>query len=209
MTEPKRVSLVWLMIAAFLMVAIVFNEAYADDHKCQGGHNCNDGGSLTGGDNTAIISGSRSYGLSGGDMDIRDCLATHSVLFGLWQGTHINAMCEATNMDRDGNYQGAAEMRCSTRKYRRTYGKGQKCIDAIIRTAPPTIEPVIYEDDDEDDLEPIYARLIDLEAQRQSDADNARKAAIRANTAARQAEQAETLRQEYAQQMYEELKEWN
>ena len=91
------------------------------------------------------------FGLGGGDMDINDCLATHSLLFGIWQGTHVNAMCEAVRMDNRGDYQAAAEMRCSTKKYKKVYGKGQACVDAVIYVPPnepdqaaPTDEPIDY-----------------------------------------------------------------
>ena len=61
-------------------------------------------------------------------------------------------------------------------------------------------------DDDEDDrIDLLYARLNDLQAQRTADIANADKAAQRANAAA---VRAEIDRKEYAQQMLEELNEW-
>ena len=132
-----------------------------------------------GGDDTTVVKvdssnpvsvnhSSRVFAGSGGDMDINDCLATHSILFGLWQGTHTNPFCEADRMDRDGDYLGAAMMRCSTRKYKKVYGKGQSCVDAIILTAPPPPAPlpqVIFEDDDEDYHEELQAQIVELEQQ--------------------------------------------
>jgi len=83
---------------------------------------------------TNTIQGSRAYAVSGGDMDINDCLATYGVGFGLWQGTHINALCEAERMNAQGNFLGAAKMKCSLSKFKRVFGRGQKCIDAVIVT---------------------------------------------------------------------------
>jgi hypothetical protein len=102
----------------------------------------------------STYSGGRAYGFSGGDMDINDCLATHSVLFGLWQGTHVNKLCEADRLNRDGRYQAAAEMKCSVRSIRKVYGRGS-CVEAVMLVAPPPPPPppvvVVEEDDDEEE----------------------------------------------------------
>jgi len=97
------------------------------------------------------VSGARGYGLSGGDMDINDCLATHSILFGLWQGTHVNKLCEADRLNRDGRYQAAAEMKCSVRSVRKVYGA--RCVEAVKLSAPPPPlpPPVPSEEDDEEE----------------------------------------------------------
>ena len=100
----------------------------------------------------STYSGSRAYGLSGGDMDINDCLATHSVLFGLWQGTHVNKLCEADRLNRDGKYKAAAEMKCSVRAVRKVYGRG-RCVEAVMLIAPPPppSPPVVSVEDDDDE----------------------------------------------------------
>ena len=101
----------------------------------------------------STYSGGRAYGFSGGDMDINDCLATHSVLFGLWQGTHVNKLCEADRLNRDGKYRAAAEMKCSVRAVRKVYGRG-KCVEAVMLVAPPpppSPPVVVAEDDDEEE----------------------------------------------------------
>lgn len=107
----------------------------------------------TGGASSAVVNSStRAYSVSGSDMAIRDCLATHAVLFGLWQGTHINALCEAAGMNADGKYLAAAKMKCSIKHFRKVYGKGQKCIDSVILSAPPEqIVMLTPPDDDGDD----------------------------------------------------------
>ncbi len=154
---PKRFNIIWFLLAAILIFLIISNvEA---QHECQGGHNCNNSAPGVTTNVDTIIDGDRAFGIgvSGGDMDIDDCLATHSILFGLWQGTHINTMCEAARMDRDGNYLSAAEMRCSTYKYRKVYGKGQACIDAVIRVAPPRIEEIMVGSINNEDEDERYA----------------------------------------------------
>lgn len=121
------------------------------DHTCQGGHNCNDGnGSVavevaTGGDSTRLFS------VGGSDMEISGCLATFSWLFGVRQFTKVVPDCEALQeagrLDSEGQHEAAAKMRCGTKLYRKRFGKGQACIDAIVLTAPKSNNP---EDDDEE-----------------------------------------------------------
>lgn len=94
------------------------------------------GGVSTGGAAT-VNNNARALSLSGSGMEIRDCIATHAVLFGLWQGTHINKPCVADKMDARGQYEQAAKLRCSMWSYKRVYGGGKKCIDAITLTKPP------------------------------------------------------------------------
>ena len=128
-----------------LLLGVLAGKAIAQ-HECQGGHNCNEDGEIIAvGDSTKV------YSLGGSDMEFNDCLATHSVLFGLWQSTHTNPYCEADKMDARGDHQGAAEMRCSTRKYRKVYGKD--CVDAVIYV--PETE-VSYVDEWADDWEDMY-----------------------------------------------------
>ena len=115
------------------------------------------------------VGGDKSYviGLGGSDMEIRDCLATYSFLFGLWQGTHINPFCEADKMDARGDYQSAAEMRCGTHSYKKRYGKGQACIDAVIYVPPHNPKPVIIEaiDDEYEDRIKALEELFDKQQQ--------------------------------------------
>ena len=178
MTEPKRNSALWLVFLAALMIAIFFVKAYGQ-HECQGGHNCNKDGGVV--DTKVDIGGdsSKVYALSGGDMDIDDCLATYSVVFGLFQGTNINRLCEAERLNSQGKYLSAAEMKCSLFRFKRIYGKGQKCIDAVIYTEPTVITPQTPEDDAR--IEALYARLSEIEALRVQDKAEAEKAVETAN----------------------------
>lgn len=108
----------------------------------------------------------KNISVSGSGMEIRDCIATHSILFGLWQGTHVNKSCEAERLNRDGLYQAAAEMKCSIRGVRGAYPKG-KCIEMVKLSAPPApLPPVVEDDDDEEEWrEEQMAMQIDYTAQ--------------------------------------------
>lgn len=104
-----------------------------------------------------VNNNARALSLSGSGMEIRDCIATHAILFGLWQGTHINKPCVADKMDAKGQYEQAAKLRCSMWSYKRIYGGGKKCIDAITLTKspdPPDPPKVALSDEaeEEDDL---------------------------------------------------------
>lgn len=150
MTEPKRISLLCLVLLAVFGSLVMWDFAHADDDHGHG--QAHHGDSETTVIESQAVKRSVGVGLSGGDMDINDCLATHVILFGIWQGTHTNPYCEALRHDAEGNYQAAAEMRCSTRKYKKVYGKGKACIDAVIRTAPVrTDEELTGEMPDTDD----------------------------------------------------------
>lgn len=188
MNEPKRVSF-WLIIGAMLVAIFIVFEIRAqqnDDHGHGQAHHGNDG------ELVVVEQAKRSVGvgLSGSDMDINDCLATHSILFGLWQGTHTNPYCEAARMDRDGNYLAAAELRCSTRKYEKVYGKGQECINAVIRSAPVEATEVLVGQVPDDDAryDELLERLNKYENERQ------------------QANRSYTAQQQVQQQQYEEIK---
>lgn len=152
MKTYRPVSLVWFLLG-FLLLVVLASEVLAQDYReCRGNRPCNDEvvGQVAG-DSTKVFS------LSGSDMEINDCLATYSFLFGIWQNVKVNPLCEADKMDAQGNHQGAAEMRCSTHKYRKVYGKD--CVATVIYVPPVMIEPeskVSYVDEWEDDWEEKY-----------------------------------------------------
>jgi len=129
-----------------MLIIILSNQAQAQqDHKCQGGHNCNDNGdplsveTVVGGDETRLFS------VGGADMEISGCVATFSRLFGLWQDAKIvpdcEAMQEAARLDSEGQHLAAAKLRCGTKLYRKRLGKGQVCIKAVILTGEPLDVP--------------------------------------------------------------------
>lgn len=132
----------WLFFGLVALAMLVFsNKGQAQqDHTCQGGHNCNENGdplsveTVVGGDSTRLFS------VGGSDMEINGCLATFSRLFGLWQDAKVIPDCEAAQeaarLDAEGQYLAAAKMRCSTKQYRKVFGKGHGCIDAVILDKP-------------------------------------------------------------------------
>lgn len=138
-----RVSILWALLALALIIWLstspwVWAQSY-DDRNNDGDVSVN----TTVTSDSVVSNKTRALALSGADMEINDCLATYSALFGIWQSTKVNPMCEAARFNAQGQYQAAAEMKCSTWKYRRVYGKGQACIDAVILTIPqePPKEP--------------------------------------------------------------------
>lgn len=156
------------------------------------------GGTATLHNNSKVLS------VSGSGMEIRDCIATHALLFGLWQGTHINALCEAANMNANGQYLAAAKMKCSTKKFKKVYGNN--CIKAVILSAPPVVI-IESEDDDEDDdrYEALYARLSEMEAERVQDKAKAEKASKRAYAKAVRAEEQEQQTAKQDLETYREI----
>ena len=155
---------------------------------------------LSTGDVSTVISGGRAYGLSGGDMDIAQCLATHSVLFGLWQGTHLNAICVADVLDINGRHKEAAEMRCSVKRFRKVYGTVYECVKATTFIPAPIPAPLddpraakyleseeVLHSEQQVEMESIESRLARIEAGNRA--------------AARKAQQ----RRDYAKQTIERL----
>lgn len=175
----------WIIrgLVLFLMGAVLFligSPAWAQGaHDNCNGPSCNDAVVIE-----TIVPGSssRGYAVGGGDMEISDCLATHSILFGLWQGTHTNPYCEADKMDAQGKYLEAAKMRCSTKKYQKVYGKD--CIDAVILSAPEVLVGQVPTDR----YDELLQRLEQYEDEQQ------------------QANRSYTAQQQVQQQQYEEIK---
>jgi len=192
--EPNRIPLIFiLLVAAMLIMLFAPTFADGDDIRVTQSNDMNNqtAGNVSTGD-------TRAFSLSGADMDIDDSLATHSILFGLWQGTHLNPFAEAQVLDAQGKHRAAAEMRCSTHGYKKVYGK-VNCIESVIYTPPVETPP----EEPDDRYEAVYARLMDLEAQRAIDVANTQKATQRANATAQRVERAED---EMLRQLIEDLK---
>lgn len=210
MDEPKRVSLVWLLLAALFAVVIVFDIAYADGHECQGGHNCNDTNSTIAIDSSNVVSNSvsdssRAYGFGLGDVAITQCYRSYQIL--IFQDSKINPICLADSLDAKGLHHTAAMVRCDIKAIRKHFDSDESCVQA---TTMQMIHPVAMEspkNDDEDNerYDALYARMSDIETQRIQEAESARKAAIRANTAARELEQKQAERRIYAQQTIQKV----
>jgi len=191
--EPKRISLILILLIVAMLI-MLFAPVYADDGH---GHHHDDDGDvtidnmLTGGDNTASnsasISGGRSYGLGLGDVDINDCLYSWSFIV---QGVGLNKWCASERMDAMGLHDSAAQMRCNIRQVKKLYKNREQCIQSQTITEVLQVEPAkesVDTDEDDDRYEAVYARLMDLEAQRTTDADSAQKAVARVQRAADEA----------------------
>jgi len=147
---PRKKSNTATWIIVLVLIAIVFflaksAAANGGNHTCQGGHNCNDDGDVVevvpsvGGDSTRLFS------VGGSDMEISGCIATFSRVFGLWQDAKVvpdcEAMQEAIRLDGQGQHEAAAKMRCGTKLYRKRFGKGRGCIDAVVLSDSPVDVP--------------------------------------------------------------------
>ena len=182
MTEPKRISLIWLMFAALIAVIIVFDVAYGDDdHKCQGGHNCDSGDII---DASSVLSNSvsdssRAYGIGMGNVDIAQCYRSYQIL--IFQDSKINPICLADSLDAKGLHHIAAMVRCDIKTIRKHFDSDRSCIQS---TTMQMIHPVamaesVKEDEDRDDIDQLYALVSDLQAQRTQEGERVEKAARR------------------------------
>ena len=174
---------------------------------------------LTGGDNTAnnvaSIEGSKAYGFSHslGDVDINQCLASKqwgTILISN-QKLVLNKWCVAESYDARGLYEMAARVRCDIPEIAKHFDTTKECRKANTVTVPepPPPPPAASHDEDEEDAhDALLARLEAIESARDNEAQRARSAAREAQKAAQETRQAEIDRKEYAQQLIEELKEW-
>jgi len=118
---PKRVNIIWFFLAGILIFLII-GKAEAQ-HECQGGHNCNDDGTvnLTGGD---LIGGDISTGGNKslliappglGDVAIARCLGSEAwtLLIGGKQKLVLNQVCMAEFYLKVGRYDLAAQALCN------------------------------------------------------------------------------------------------
>lgn len=196
MNEPKRVSLVWVLLAALVAVIIVFDVAYASGDEVIQSNDMNTAGN---------VGGIRSYAVGGADVDINDYYRSYSYLFGLIQETKSNPLAVARDLMVEGNYEAAAVLRCKPWGVHKAFGGRTKCEAALSKPAiNPTPPKTSGNDEDEDDeheesLEPIYARLSAIEAYKAQDAEEARKSAKRAEMYAQEAKQIESERVQRAQ----------
>ena len=156
--EP--VSLFWPILLVLMLVALAATRSEAQ-HECQGGHNCNDdAGVINAGSsvqNTIAGDSVRAFSLSGGDMDIDDCLATESFLFGIWQRTKPNYFCLADKAQAAGHIKEAARLRCGYMGVRRKFGGLDGCMEAM------TFENEVVESPEWDALYNRYAQYADDE----------------------------------------------
>lgn len=195
MNEPPRHSLWKLLGIAFVLCVIVF-DVHADPEVLQSNdmNNSANSGSLE------VIT--KSYGLSGSDMDIGQCMY-HAGALTVAIGFR-NKFCEGMDMIRVGLIDAGVLHICKQTKIGKNYDSLEDCQDglSVVYVDLPPDEPETVDRDDEQ-YDALYARIMDLELQRSKDADNIKKAAQRANAAVLIANKAED---EKMRQLIKDLK---
>ncbi len=177
MTEPKRVSVFLICLIAFFIIMLVAPAWAGGDRITQSNdQNLQTTGNVNTGGNNAY-----GFGRSSFDVDLNQCMGSTSwdtILVGR-QKLVLNKWCAAESFDARGLHLMAAIMRCDIPEIAKHFTDG--CIEAnTMRPVHPEPPPMADVDDGEDErIDSLYARLSDLEAQRQSDADKVQKAAQR------------------------------
>jgi hypothetical protein len=123
-------------IAGVLVLSAAITAFADDDEHGHGQAHHGDNGEVSVEAGSTVVNKHSGISVAGSDMEIDDGLATWSALFGLAQGTNINPVIAADTLNRQGKYEAAAKMLCSTKKYKKVYGKGKTCIDTIKLKAP-------------------------------------------------------------------------
>lgn len=199
LSEPKRTPLIFiLLIAAMLMMLAAPAAVLGDDGH---GHHHDDNGKvivdLIGGDNTASVAGSRSYGISGSDMDIGQCIY-HAGALTVAIGFR-NKFCEGMEMIRSGMVDAGVLHICKQTKIGRNYDTLKDCKKglAIAYIEQPTKPEQTSDDDEEDRYDALYADFQAFKDQDTQRVAKAEKAAQNANAAAQRAEQRPTVVNQY------------
>ena len=128
MSEPKRVSLIWIILLALVAVLIVLDVSYGDDHD---DHRDNGVDSVLNADSNVHVSGDRMLSLSSslGDVDIEGCVVTiqrNFVIVG-WQSFDYDFWCIARDYDLNGQYKVAAAVRCDIKQIRKQFQSLDAC----------------------------------------------------------------------------------
>ena len=144
-STPQRII---LGISYAVLLFILVESVRASGSKAEA-----DATAITG--DQVMNASTRAFSISGGDMDIDDCLSTWSIFWGLGQDVKTNPYCFAMQLDAIGKHHEAAQMRCSIRRVKKVYGAN--CIEAMTAAIPPPppnteiIETNDAEDNDDDD----------------------------------------------------------
>lgn len=173
--QYQPVSLVWLVIVAVMVVFFVYQIANAQ-HKCQGGHNCNDGETAS-----AVVSSGRSIGVGGADYDIgRGSCKFH--VGGLTVAiAQTDEFCEGMEMIRAGLVEAGILHLCLQSEVGKNYKTLEDCqssLEIVTTTNLIPIETELVVKDDEDEyrqaqqtyLGELESRMDKLDSQRQASA---------------------------------------
>lgn len=140
MTLDKKVRLFFLTIILLVIASYYAPYVFAQgDHKCQGGHNCNEAESIVGaanGDEFRALSLSQSLG----DVAVSGCIVTTQwgIIIYQRQGYRYDVFCLARELDAVGKYADAAAMRCLHKIPTKLYGG--RCL-SVMNFEPPEPNP--------------------------------------------------------------------
>lgn len=136
--EPRRVSLIWIILGAVVIALIVFDISYG-----QGAHdNCN-GNSCIDGEVAAVLTGDefRALSLSQalGGVEVSGCVVTTQWGIVIWQhqGYKYDVFCLARELDVVRKYADAAAMRCLHKIPTKLYG--ERCL-SVMNFEPPELD---------------------------------------------------------------------
>ena len=125
---PKRFNIIWFLLAGMLIFLIISNvEA---QHECQGGHNCNDDGTVNGGD--ISTGGNKSLLIAPpglGDVAIARCLGSEAwtLLIGGKQKLVLNQVCMSEFYLNVGRFDLAAQALCNQPEILAEYNTETAC----------------------------------------------------------------------------------
>jgi len=150
----KNMKLIFFCLGVAIII-ILAAPVWATD-ECRG-HSCNDPTTVVNADSnvsTAVRHSSRSFGLSGGDVDISQCYRSYTY-FVVWQDTKVNKLCVAIQQAAEGNFEAAARSRCSVRAIVNDYDSFAQCVALnTVKLVPPVvIEEPNYEEEEEAEAE--------------------------------------------------------
>jgi len=150
--NPPRVHLIWLIVAAILMVAIVFKAADASDHYYRDDDNIEVSTDVVTGDNINTGSTHRSLALANalGNVDINDCVISKQISIAVLyarQSYDYNLWCMAGKLDAISKHDEAATLRCRIPDIKKAFPAD---CEHSMRFEPEIVEPP--------DLTELYAQ---------------------------------------------------
>ncbi len=175
----------WLCIVFLIgVLTMILSVAYAGgDDIIQS----NDNNAQTTGDVSVGGDSSKAFGVGMGDVDIAQCMASKSTP--LYQWLKFNKWCMAETLDAKGLHEAAAKVRCSINEYSKVFQSNQECIAlSTAETQEFPVKPSVDEDDEDGPdrhLEALYARVSDLETEKERILQKMEKTSQKAREAAR------------------------
>lgn len=195
--EVLQIIVFWMLVV--LATLLLTPQVRAQDHTCQGGHNCNDAGA----NDVSINDGSRAISIGGSDYDIgRGSCKFHVGGFTVTIA-QTDEFCEGMEMIRSGMVDAGVLHLCKQSNIGKNYASLQDCKDGVAVMAAGTGTTNGDDDaaDDEDEYrERQQARMAEFES-RVASVESERKASVRAAAIVR------NKRQAYLQQKAAEVEE--